>query len=73
MGYSPQGQKESDTAEQLFWRRKWPPTPVFLPGEFHEQEEVFFFPHSLLSVKNNKINLCSFVGVGGNNIKRILD
>ena len=19
------------------WRRKWQPTPVFLPGEFHEQ------------------------------------
>ena len=19
------------------WRRKWKPTPVFLPGEFHEQ------------------------------------
>ena len=19
------------------WRRKWPPTPVFLPGEFHGQ------------------------------------
>ena len=21
------------------WRRKWQPTPVFLPGEFHGQEE----------------------------------
>ena len=20
-----------------FWRRKWQPTPVFLPGEFHGQ------------------------------------
>ena len=19
------------------WRREWPPVPVFLPGEFHEQ------------------------------------
>ena len=20
------------------WRRKWPPAPVFLPGEFHGEE-----------------------------------
>ena len=20
------------------WKRKWQPTPIFLPGEFHEQE-----------------------------------
>ena len=43
VGYSPWGHKESDTTEQLhflsfyssFWRRKWQPTPVFLPGESH--------------------------------------
>ena len=23
----------------LSWRRKWQPTPVFLPGELHGQEE----------------------------------
>ena len=22
------------------WRRKWLPTPVFLPGEFHEQRSL---------------------------------
>ena len=22
------------------WRRKWPPTPVFLPGKFHEQRSL---------------------------------
>ena len=22
------------------WRRKWKPTPVFLPGEFHEQRRL---------------------------------
>ena len=40
MGCSPWGRKESDTTEQLLslftfmhWRRKWHPTPVFLPGE----------------------------------------
>ena len=38
------GQEELDTAEQLLslftlmhWRRKWPPTPVFLPGESQGQ------------------------------------
>ena len=44
VGYSPCGCKESDTSEQLHfthsihfilyhWRRKWQPTPMFLPGE----------------------------------------
>ena len=39
------GCKESDMTEQLhflsfyssFWRRKWQPTPVSLPGESHGQ------------------------------------
>ena len=22
------------------WRRKWPPTPLFLPGEFHGQKSL---------------------------------
>ena len=42
---SPWGRKESDTTERLHfthfflyrWRRKWQPTPVFLPGESQEQ------------------------------------
>ena len=25
---------------QLFWRRKWQPTPVFLPGESHGQRSL---------------------------------
>ena len=48
VGYSSWGCKESDTTEQLHfmhfshfilyhWRRKWQPTPVFLPGESHGQ------------------------------------
>ena len=24
----------------FFWRRKWEPTPVFLPEEFHEQRNL---------------------------------
>ena len=44
-GYSPWGQKESDMTETLstaqhineLWRRKWQPTPVFLPGKSHGQ------------------------------------
>ena len=26
--------------EGIPWRRKWQPTPVFLPGEFHEQRSL---------------------------------
>ena len=26
-------------AEKIAWRRKWQPTPVFLPGESHGQGE----------------------------------
>ena len=45
VGYSPWDRTESDTTEQLhfvsfyssFWRRKWQPTPGFLPGESHGQ------------------------------------
>ena len=38
VGHSPWGREESDkTSLSLFtfmhWRRKWQPTPVFLPGE----------------------------------------
>ena len=43
VGYSPWGRLESDMTKQLhfhfslftfmLWRRKWQPTPVFLPGE----------------------------------------
>ena len=25
---------------KIFWRRKWQPTPVFLPGEFHGQRSL---------------------------------
>ena len=27
-------------AGKIPWRRKWPPTPVFLPGESHEQRSL---------------------------------
>ena len=45
VGFSPQGCKESDTADHILltiqmhvhnitaWRRQWQPTPVFLPAE----------------------------------------
>ena len=47
VGCSPWGREESDTTERpnfhfslslftfLHWRRKWQPTPLFLPGESH--------------------------------------
>jgi len=28
------------------WRRKWQPTPVFLPGEFHGQRSLIGFSPS---------------------------
>ena len=45
VGYSLRGRKELDMTERLhflsfyisFWRRKWQPIPVFLPGESHGQ------------------------------------
>jgi len=27
-------------AGKIPWRRKWQPTPVFLPGEYHEQRSL---------------------------------
>ena len=42
--WCPWGRKESDTTERLHfhfpWRRKWQPTPVFLPGESCEQRTL---------------------------------
>ena len=29
-----------DTGLKILWRRKWQPTPVFLPGEFHGQRSL---------------------------------
>ena len=51
VGCSPWGHKESDTTKRLLctrftrfilyhWRRKWQPTPVFLPGESHGQRSL---------------------------------
>ena len=42
---SPWGRKESDMTEAslnacMHWRRKWLPTPVFLPGESQGQRSV---------------------------------
>ena len=25
---------------KISWRREWPPTPVFLPGEFHGERSL---------------------------------
>ena len=45
MGYCPYGRIESDTTEATYpacmhWRRKWQPTPVFLPGESQGQKSL---------------------------------
>ena len=28
---------------KILWRKKWQPTPVFLPGEFHRQRSLARF------------------------------
>ena len=38
-------------AEQIPWRRKWPPTPAFLPGKPHRQEE----PGGLQSMRLQRV------------------
>ena len=38
VGYSPYGHQELDTTEAR--RRRWHPTPVLLPGKFHEQRSL---------------------------------
>ena len=45
VGCCPQGRTESDTTEATqhacrHWRRKWQPTPVFLPGESQGQRSL---------------------------------
>ena len=29
------------------WRRAWPPTPVFLSGEFHEKRSLVDYSHGV--------------------------
>ena len=47
------------------WRRKWPPTPVFLPGEYHGQRSLAGYSQSvgLQRVQHNLVTkqrlLCS--------------
>ena len=31
--------------EQILWRRKWPPTSAFLPGEVHGQRSLVTIVH----------------------------
>ena len=43
--YSPWGHTESDTTDdpwvgKIVWRRKWQPTPAFLPGKSHRQRSL---------------------------------
>ena len=34
------GDSGSICVERIPWRREWKPTPVFLPGEFHDQRSL---------------------------------
>ena len=40
MGSHRVGHEWSDLADPLWWRRKWQPTPVFLPGESQRQRSL---------------------------------
>ena len=50
-------------SERSPWKRKWQPTPVFLPGKFHEQRSLVGYspwgPKELDMTEqlNNKIDL----------------
>ena len=35
--------------EKIPWKRKWQPTPVFVPGKFHEKESLAGKPQSMKS------------------------
>ena len=37
--YDRQGNSEEFWPSVVHWRRKWQPTPIFLPGKPHEQYE----------------------------------
>ena len=32
---------------KMSWRRKWPPTPIFLPGEFHGHRRLMDYIQSM--------------------------
>ena len=45
-------------AGKIPWRRKWQPTPVFLPGESHGQRSLMgYSPWGRKRVRHNRINL----------------
>ena len=38
------------------WRRKWQPTPVFLPGEFHGQRSLTGYSHGVAKSQTGPSN-----------------
>ena len=51
---------------KMFWRRKWQPTPVFWPGEFHgERSLVGYSPWGHIESDSTKyLTLLSFEVTG---------
>ena len=44
--------------EDLHWRRKWQPTPVFLPGESHGQRSLAAYsPWGLKRVRHDWVHI----------------
>ena len=51
----------------MHWRRKWQPTPVFLPGEFQGQGSLKAAVHGVTEGPHNWITLLSCIGEGNGN------
>ena len=51
------------------WRRKWQPTPVFLPGKFHGQGSLTVYSVGSQRIGHNQAHTCNMYGnhwgVGG--------
>ena len=51
------------------WRRKWKPTPVFLPGKFHDQGSLTVYSVGSQRIGHNRAHTCDMYGnhwgVGG--------
>ena len=54
--------------QEIPWRRKWQPTPVFLPGESHGRRSLVGFSSGGRKESNTteRLNLDSQTGVCGN-------
>ena len=52
---------------KISWRRRWQPTPVFLPGEFHEQRRAYspWDCKELDTAEQLRMHVCALLGFPG--------